>query len=126
MLAVRLDPVQTKGMQERRQALHQTQNAQCQAEPRRTNEYTDDDPHDARHILDNGNCHVPQHFGQLSMCEGQCPETEVRRRVGDTPKAELDGVDDLVDDDFGEFFFLLAFVLLLWGSGSERDGYKGG
>ena len=45
------------------------------------------------------------------MCEGQCPETEVRRRVGDTPKAELDGVDDLMNDDLAEVVLLLYIAL---------------
>ena len=41
------------------------------------------------------------------MCQGQRPKTEVGRGVRDAPEAELDGVDDLVNDDLAEVVLLL-------------------
>ena len=36
------------------------------------------------------------HLGQLRMCQGKCPKSQVRRCVGDGSQNTLNGVDGLV------------------------------
>ena len=110
VLAVRLNPMQPQRMQERRKTLHQTQNAQRQPEPRGTDEDANDNPDDAGHVLDNSDRHVPENLGQLGVCEGESPETEIGGRVGDTAEAELDGVNDLMDHDLREIMLFLSIT----------------
>ena len=100
-------------MEEGREALHDTENGNREHEPEGKGDDSGHDAHDARHAKHILDCHVPEHLRELRMCERECPKTEVRRRVGDAAEAELDCVDDLVDDHFADLERLFLAVLVL-------------
>jgi hypothetical protein len=108
VLAVRLNPVQPQRMQERRKALHETQNPDRQPEPRAAHDGERDPPEDGRGVEEPLENHIPKHLGELRVRERERPEPEVGGGVRDAPEAELDGVDDLVDDHLAEVVLLLS------------------
>jgi hypothetical protein len=67
-----------------------------------------DDTNNTSDSKDRCESHIPQNFGELGMCERKRPETEVRRGVRDASKAELDGMDHLVDHNLAEIVMLLS------------------
>lgn len=52
-------------------------------------------------------CHTPEHLRQLCMGKGKGPQPQVGRRVRDTSEAELNGMNDLVNDNVTE---VVAFL----------------
>jgi hypothetical protein len=128
MLAHRLNPVQTQGVQHGTCTFHDTQHHDCACEPEVEDGHHDDGALDAGE----GECvlhgHVPEDDGETLMGEGEGPETEVGRSVGDAVEAEFcrivsrdlhrddmceltDGVNDLVDHDFAELKLLVVLAM---------------
>ena len=97
-----LDPVQSQGMQHGTRALHDAQDGDGEHEPHEEGDDDHDDAGGALHAKRTAQGHVPEHDGELLVRERQGPEAEVRSGVGDTVEAEFDGVDGLVDLDFGK------------------------
>ncbi len=81
-LALKLDPMQTKRVQERRQALHDAQDAHGDHGPRgkytKHDQGTNDRRSDAQANLEQ---HGPQYLGELSVSQTQRPQTQIRSSV---------------------------------------------
>jgi hypothetical protein len=104
MLPVRLDPMQTQCMQKRRKALHDAQNEDREREPDAKHNKHREGPENAgravgEHAFES---HAPQHLTELGMCEGEGPKAKVGGRVGNAAKAELDGVNNLMNGNLAK------------------------
>jgi hypothetical protein len=89
MLAHRLNPMQTQGVQHGTRTLHDTQYHDGACEPKVEDGHHEDGALDAGE----GECvlhgHVPEDDGETLMGEGEGPETEVGCSVGDAVEAEF-------------------------------------
>jgi hypothetical protein len=63
-----------------------------QREPHRKHRHKEEDRSDSLHLERAFDGHVPQDLGELSVREGERPETKVGGGVGDATEAELDRV----------------------------------
>ena len=106
-LGLKLHPVESEGVKEGRESLHQTEDADCQHGPESKDNIQS---HRPRVILE-AECdphdHTPQYLGQLGVGQGQSPQSEVGGSVRHRAKHVLDGVDALVDHDLAEWFCTL-------------------
>lgn len=106
--------------------LHHAQNGNRQREPQVEGDDDHDDAGAGRFLREGGaDGHVPEDDGELLVGEGEGPETEVGGCVGDAVEAEFDGVDDLVDHDFGEVEFFVFGVFVAEILGDHRDAFAG-
>jgi hypothetical protein len=116
-------PVETKGVEEGRERLHDQEHTKGGAGP---DGEADEDEEEVV-LLEGEHEHaLPEHGGELRVGERQGPQTQVRGSVGDGSEHELDGVDDLVDEDFVEvellLFLLLSFLVVVGKAGGcERN-----
>mmetsp|Transcript_15406 Transcript_15406/g.31584 ORF Transcript_15406/g.31584 Transcript_15406/m.31584 type:complete len:724 (-) Transcript_15406:68-2239(-) len=104
-LALELDPVQTKGVEEALQDVHHQQDTKGDG-GKQTKAEVGGKPVDGqggKHAL------LPKDLCQLRVGKRQRPETQVRGGVGDHSQDKLDGFDRLVDDDLPKTVFLVAF-----------------
>ena len=113
-----LDPVETKGVEEGRQGLenHEYTNGGSQEDG------PDGEGNDGTHgetVL--GETQVPEDGGQLGVSKRQSPETEVGGSVGNSSEDELDGLNDLMDENFTEVEGTVS-VTMSTGSGG-RGGF---
>jgi hypothetical protein len=105
-------PVETEGVEEGRERLHDQEHTEGGASP---DGEADEDEEEVV-LLEGEHEHaLPEHGGELRVGERQGPQTQVRGSVGDGSEHELDGVDDLVDENLVEveLLFLLITVLLV-------------
>merc|ERR1719387_2546799 len=122
-LALELNPMQSKIVQEAFKHIHTKQHSHRDAEPHDKQEVE----HNARkegvfyaHGHASDYSFGEENQGELLVRQGQCPETQVRCRVRHGAQNILDGLDNLVDDNFVELeravavaVVLLAAVLLI-------------
>eukprot|EP00406_Dinophysis_acuminata_P058516 CAMPEP_0179290446 /NCGR_PEP_ID=MMETSP0797-20121207/41820_1 /TAXON_ID=47934 /ORGANISM="Dinophysis acuminata, Strain DAEP01" /LENGTH=285 /DNA_ID=CAMNT_0020999479 /DNA_START=88 /DNA_END=943 /DNA_ORIENTATION=- len=109
-LALELHPVQPEGVEEALQDVHAHEHPDRDAEPAAE--------HDVEHEAVGREGHLEAHRErlleedkrELLVRQRQRPDTEVGRRVGDGAEHELDGLDDLVDEDLAELELLAVPV----------------
>jgi hypothetical protein len=125
MLAHGFDPVQSQTVQHGRCTLHDDQNGNSEEEPDDEEEEDDKGTSSSSEGESVSQGHGPQHDRQLLMSKRQSPETQVRSSVGDTVETELDGVDDLVNHDLGEFKLLVLLTVDVLGDDSSATVITG-
>mmetsp|Transcript_25898 Transcript_25898/g.41583 ORF Transcript_25898/g.41583 Transcript_25898/m.41583 type:complete len:221 (-) Transcript_25898:2098-2760(-) len=106
-LSVELDPMQPQDMQYTFQHVHTHQHGEGNRKPNREHDERHDhiDRESASHSAQNG--FLKEHEGQLLMRQRQCPQTQVRRCVGNCSEHVLDCLDDLMDHDLTEIRMLV-------------------
>ena len=82
-------------MQEGGEPLHQTKDSHGEPGPGPKEKPEEDSAGPAAPLQTDPQHHVPEHFGELGVRQGQGPQTQVGRRVRDGPQHVLDGVDSL-------------------------------
>ncbi len=104
--------METEGVEEGRERLHDEEHTEGGAGP---DGEADEDEEEVVLLEGEDEHALPEHGGELGVGERQGPQTQVRGGVGDGSEHELDGVDDLVDEDLVEvkLLFLLITVLLV-------------
>lgn len=91
--------MKTKSVQEGRQSLHNKQHSERGSGPNSPSSKCDD----GTVGLEGTHEHtIPEHSGQLRVSERQSPKTQIRSCVRNGSENEFDGVDNLVDHNFGE------------------------
>lgn len=117
------DPVETKGMQESGQGLQHHEHTDRGADEDGPDAEGDEEGHAKVHAeAELNQAERPEDSGELGVSEGQGPKTQVRRRVGDSTKDELDGLNDLVDEHLDELK-VLAMASAVGSSGSVGGGF---
>lgn len=81
--------MQPQTVQHSTRALHHTQNGNSQEEPHVESDDRHDDAERAGHLERVADGHAPQHDRKLLMRQGQGPQAEVRRGVGNTVETEF-------------------------------------
>ena len=76
-LGLKLDPVESEGVKEGRESLHQTEDADCQDGPESKDNIKSHRPSVTLEAECDPHDHTPEHLGQLGVSQGQCPESEV-------------------------------------------------
>lgn len=89
MLAHRLDPVQSQRMQHSTCSLHDDQNGHREDKPHDEEEEDGEDSKTSGEAESVGECHGPEHVGELLVSEGKGPQSEIRGGVGDAVQAEF-------------------------------------
>lgn len=81
--------MQPQTVQHGTRALHDAQNGNGEEKPHVKGNDGHDDAEGAGHLERVADGHAPQHDRELLMCEGEGPQAEVRRGVGDTVETEF-------------------------------------
>lgn len=111
VLAHGFDPVQSQTVQHGGSTLHDDQYSDSEEEPDNEEEEDDKGTGYTSEGKGVGQGHGPQHNRQLLMGKRQSPKTKVRGGVGNTVETELNGVNDLVNHDLGEFKLLMFLAV---------------
>ena len=97
-------------MKEGGEHLHQAEDGHCEHGPEGEDHVDGDGPGLVFKSKSNLENHGPEDLRELSVGQGQGPQTEVGGCVGHRAKDILDGVDPLVDHDLSEAVFCLVIV----------------
>ena len=96
-----LDPVKSEAMEEALQAVHEKDDAEGSAPEGVVAEDGKNNRHGKTGLLECvselGEGEVEEHLGELTVCKGEGPESQVGSSVGDGTKHELNGLDQGVD-----------------------------
>jgi hypothetical protein len=97
-------------VEESRQSLHGDQNTEGHGEPHGKDKDEEEDSNKGRALPSKCTfqCHLVQDLGQLGVGERESPQSQIRCGIGDTPKTELDSVNDLVDNDISHVEWLVV------------------
>mmetsp|Transcript_60123 Transcript_60123/g.158157 ORF Transcript_60123/g.158157 Transcript_60123/m.158157 type:complete len:806 (+) Transcript_60123:399-2816(+) len=102
--------METQGVQEALEHVHAEQHAERDTEPGPVHEVQHDAVGREGHLQAHGQGLLEEHQRELLMRQRERPDTEVRRGVRNCTEHELDGLDDLVDEDLAELELLAVAV----------------